>query len=145
MFRGFLLLLVAALMVGCGGNKPLVDKPTFWRTIEGTITYGERTSLNSGAVLQVWLLGTERLGKPSETVVSSTISNPGQVPISFTLDYDPAWIIADHFYTIMIATARRRSTKSMASRWRSTPAICSSGKGTVSSENARRATRKKPR
>ncbi len=100
MFRGFLLLLVAALMVGCGGNKPLVDKPTFWRTIEGTITYGERTSLNSGAVLQVWLLGTERLGTPSKMIVSSTISNPGQVPISFTLDYDPAWIIADHFYTV---------------------------------------------
>ena len=57
-------------------------------------------SLNSGAVLQVWLLGTERLGAPSKTVVSATISNPGQVPISFTLDYDPAWIVADYFYTV---------------------------------------------
>ena len=100
MFRGFLLLLVAALMVGCGGNKPLVDKPSFWRTIDGTITSGERTSLNSGAVLQVWLLGTERLGTPSKTVVSATISNPGQAPISFTLDYDPAWINAGYFYTV---------------------------------------------
>ena len=100
MFRGFLLLLVAALVVGCGGNKPLVDKPSFWRTIDGTITYSERMSLNSGAVLQVWLLGTERLGTPSKTVVSATISNPGQVPISFTLDYDPAWIVADYFYTV---------------------------------------------
>lgn len=100
MFRGFLLLLVAALIVGCGGNKPLVDKPSFWRTIDGTITYSERMSLNSGAVLEVWLLGTERLGAPSSTVVSATISNPGQVPISFTLDYDPAWIVADYFYTV---------------------------------------------
>ncbi len=100
MFRGFLLLLVATLLAGCGGTKPLVDKPTFWRTIDGTITYRERLSLNSGAVVQVWLLEVERVGAPSKTVVSSTISNPGQVPISFTLDYDPAWIVADNVYTV---------------------------------------------
>ncbi len=100
MVRGCLLLLAATLLAGCGGTKPLVDKPTFWRTIDGTITFRERMSLNSGAVVQVWLLDAERLGAQSKIVVSATISNPGQVPISFTLDYDPAWIVADHIYTV---------------------------------------------
>ena len=116
MFRGFLLLLVAALIVGCGGNKPLVDKPSFWRTIDGTITYSERMSLNSGAVLQVWLLGAERFGAPSKTVVSSTISNPGQVPISFTLDYDPAWIVADNVYTVRAEIRDRGRLSFMSDR-----------------------------
>jgi putative lipoprotein len=100
MLRGFLLLLAATLLAGCGGTKPLVDKPTYMRTIDGTVTYRERVSLNSGAVLQVWLLDAEWVGAQSKTLVSSTISNPGQVPILFTLDYDPAWIIAGHIYTM---------------------------------------------
>jgi len=45
MVRGCLLLLAATLLAGCGGTKPLVDKPTFWRTIDGTITFRERMSL----------------------------------------------------------------------------------------------------
>ena len=100
MVRGFLLLLAATLLAGCGGTKPLVDKPTYMRTIDGTVTYRERVSLNSGAVVQVWLLDAERVGAQSKTLVSSRISNPGQVPISFTLDYDPAWIIPGHIYTM---------------------------------------------
>ena len=100
MIRGFLLLLAATLLAGCGGTKPLVDKPTYMRTIDGTVTYRERMSLNSGAVVRVWLLDAERVGVQPKTLVSSTISNPGQVPISFTLDYDPVWIIPDHIYTM---------------------------------------------
>jgi len=100
MVRGFLLLLAATLLAGCGGTKPLVDKPTYMRTIDGTVTYRERMSLNSGAVVRVWLLDAERVGVQPKTLVSSTISNPGQVPISFTLDYDPVWIIPDHIYTM---------------------------------------------
>ncbi len=100
MLSVFLLLMASTQLAGCGGTKPLVDKPTYMRTIDGTVTYRERMSLNSGAVVRVWLLDAERVGVQPKTLVSSTISNPGQVPISFTLDYDPVWIIPDHIYTM---------------------------------------------
>lgn len=61
-------------------------------TIAGTATYRERIALPPGAVLEVELRDISRADAPAPLVAGTRIETTGQVPIPFTLRFDPARI-----------------------------------------------------
>ncbi len=69
-------------------------------TIEGTATYRERMALPEGVVLEVELLDISRADAPSERLASLRLKPQGQVPIPFTLPYDPALIDERYTYAV---------------------------------------------
>ena len=69
-------------------------------TIDGTASYRERMALRPGAVLEVELLDISRADAPSERLASIRIKALGQVPIAFTLRYDPAMIEPNRTYAV---------------------------------------------
>lgn len=69
-------------------------------SIKGTATYRERMALRPGSVLEVELLDVSRQDVPAQRLASIRIKPAGQVPISFTLGYDPAMIETNHTYAV---------------------------------------------
>ncbi len=74
-------------------------------TIEGTATHRERMALPEGAVLEVELLDISRADAASERLASIRIKPRGQVPIPFTLHYDPALIEERFTYAVVAKVA----------------------------------------
>jgi putative lipoprotein len=69
-------------------------------TIGGTASYREEVALPPGAVLEVEILDTSRADAPSERLASVRIKAQRQVPIPFTLHYDPAMIEQNRTYAV---------------------------------------------
>lgn len=59
------------------------------RSVVGEIAYLEDVALPPDAVLEVRIADVSIADAPSVTISERTIANPGQVPISFALGYDP--------------------------------------------------------
>jgi putative lipoprotein len=60
--------------------------------VTGTASHRERIALPPGAVLEVELFDISRQDAPAQRIAAVTIPVQGQVPIAFTLPYDPARI-----------------------------------------------------
>ena len=60
--------------------------------VTGTLMYRERIALRPGSVAEVWLLDTSLADAPAVEVAYQRIDDPGNPPIPFVLDYDPAEI-----------------------------------------------------
>jgi len=95
------------MLTNASGNTVLTFAPmasstgATGATLTGTVTYRERIALPAGAVINVQLTDTSRAGAPATLVGEQTITTTGeQVPIPFTIAYDPAGIIANHMYTV---------------------------------------------
>ena len=69
-------------------------------TIQGTAATRERMALPEGAVLEVELLDISRADAKSERLASIRVQPEGEVPIPFTLHYDPAVIDERNSYTV---------------------------------------------
>src|SRR5690606_24242404 len=65
-------------------------------TLSGEVTYRERIALPPGAALRVKLIDLTAPGTPTRVEASAPISTPGQVPLTFTLNFDDGAINADH-------------------------------------------------
>ena len=63
--------------------------------VTGTVTYRERRALTPGAVVIVRLIETNGV---TRTIAEQRITNPGQVPVPFVLQFDPALINANRQY-----------------------------------------------
>jgi putative lipoprotein len=88
----FLLALVAASFCVAQTNQPVIT---------GSITYRERIALPSDAAIDVQLVDTSVADVASQTVAESMLNAEGrQVPIPFTLNYDPAQIVPAHHYSV---------------------------------------------
>jgi putative lipoprotein len=59
-------------------------------TVTGTVTYRERIALSPNAVVAVKLLDVSRAEAPAATIGEQIIENPGQVPVAFEIEYNPA-------------------------------------------------------
>ena len=59
------------------------------RSVVGSVAYIEDVALPLDAVLKVRLADVSIADAPSVTISERTIANPGQIPISFALGYDP--------------------------------------------------------
>ncbi|HSG91459.1 MAG TPA: YbaY family lipoprotein [Pseudomonadales bacterium] len=87
--RPGLVLLLLFLTTGCATAPPssMADA-----RVSGTVTYRERIALPPDAVLEVALLDTSRMDVAAIVLAEQRIDSPGQVPVSFSLAYDPARI-----------------------------------------------------
>lgn len=68
--------------------------------ITGTAAYRERIALPPGAVLEVELVDISRADAAAERIAAVRIGVQGQVPIPFTLPYDPARIRPERRYAL---------------------------------------------
>ncbi|CUS45419.1 MAG: YbaY family lipoprotein [Pseudomonadota bacterium] len=70
-------------------------------TLSGTALYRERIALPADAQLVVTISDVSLMDAPSVTIAQVTIPTKGrQVPLAFSLDYDPARIIARNRYSV---------------------------------------------
>ena len=72
-------------------------------SVRGTVSYRERIALSPGARLEVALLDTSLQDAAATTIAEQAIDNPGQVPISFEIEYDPADIREGNTYSLHVA------------------------------------------
>jgi uncharacterized lipoprotein YbaY len=105
------------LMVGCSttadhdhgpaaghdhGKGATAEKHEHGTALTGTVTYRQRTALLPEAIVKVWLQDMSRPGLPvPEILDEQEIRRPGQVPVAFSLRYDPATIDPTHTYTLL--------------------------------------------
>ncbi|PHV10723.1 YbaY family lipoprotein [Chitinimonas sp. BJB300] len=69
-------------------------------TLSGTVTYTEKTTLPSNAMLEVSLQDVSFADAPAKVVTRITVVAPGQPPIPFKLRFDPKSIDPKHSYTL---------------------------------------------
>lgn len=121
-FAAFAAVVVAlAAIAGCGGSEtpptptPSTAEPTAAascppdncpRSIIGSVDYREDVALPPDAVLHVRLADISLADVASVTISERTIANPGQVPISFALGYDPDDIDERRDYSIQAYITR---------------------------------------
>lgn len=105
--RRFLLpLLLVFLVSACGQQEPAaVDDPVvevaqIAASVSGTITYRERMALSPEAVAEIILQDVSRADAEAIVIAKQRITSPGQVPIRFKLDFDPADIDQRMTYSI---------------------------------------------
>lgn len=69
--------------------------------LTGDVTYLQRVALPAGAVVTVTLDDVSLADAPAERVATVTIVTQGEnVPLPFSLNYDPSTIKADHAYAL---------------------------------------------
>ena len=79
---------------GSAGMKTLSD-------LNGTVAYLQRIALPPNAIIEVSLQDVSKVDAPAEVLDSVKIPSAGrQVPIPFTLHYDPAQIDERYTYTV---------------------------------------------
>ena len=70
-------------------------------TVTGTITYTEEIALPAeGVVVTVKIEDVSRADAPAVTSGQQVIENPGQVPIPFKIEYNPADIDERYVYAL---------------------------------------------
>ena len=105
------LIAIASLLtlVGCGpasegtSDNPVqasAPEPLPMSRITGSVSYRERMALTPTATLNLQLQDVSLADAAAEIIAERTISNPGQVPISFALEYDPSRIDQRHSYSM---------------------------------------------
>jgi uncharacterized lipoprotein YbaY/heat shock protein HslJ len=71
--------------------------------LTGTVTYQERVALPPGSIIEVQLQDVSRADAPATVIASQTITTTGEnVPIPFTLTYDPAEIDPRFTYALSV-------------------------------------------
>ena len=68
--------------------------------LNGTVTYRERRALPEGAVVRVRIEDISRADAPATVVVEEDIRPTTQVPVSFSLAYNPVRIDVTHRYAV---------------------------------------------
>lgn len=69
-------------------------------TLKGDVTYRERIALPPGGTLSVSLIDLATPDKPRVSA-KAPIASPGQVPLTFTLNFDDTVIVAGHSYALV--------------------------------------------
>lgn len=73
-------------------------------TLTGDVTYRERIALPPGGTLSVSLIDLASPEKPRVSA-KAPIASPGQVPLTFTLNFDDTVIVAGHSYALVAEIA----------------------------------------
>ena len=69
-------------------------------SVQGTVNYLENLELTDDAVLRVSLRDTSYADAAAELIAEQVITNPGQVPIKFNVEYDPDDLDPRNTYSI---------------------------------------------
>ncbi len=99
-----LAMLLSALIAACApasGGPPTATPAAPAKTLSGRVTYLQRIALPAGAVITVSLDDVSLADAPATNLARATITTQGEnVPIPFTLTYDPAAIRDNHSYAV---------------------------------------------
>jgi putative lipoprotein len=68
--------------------------------VTGAVTYRERIALPADAVLNVQLQDVSLADAPADVIGEEINRNPGQVPVSYAVVYDPKEIKENHTYSV---------------------------------------------
>lgn len=82
--------------VGSGAAAPSAERAR----VTGTVSYRQRVALPDDAVLELSLHETPRGDAPVQRLANVRIVRPGQVPIRFSIDYDPALVQPQLTYAV---------------------------------------------
>ena len=85
-------LLAGAVLAGCGPR----ESEHLTGEVSGTLVYRERMMLSPEAVARVTLEDVTIADAPAKIVAEAEMKAPGQVPIAFTLEFDPHVILVDY-------------------------------------------------
>ncbi len=88
---------VLAVAASCGVAGSVLGTGS---SVTGTVTYSERIELTPGATLIVQIRDTSYADASAELIAEQVISDPGQVPIKFEVDYDPDDIDSRNTYSV---------------------------------------------
>ncbi len=69
-------------------------------TISGTVAYRERIALPPTAKVKVSLVDVSLADAPSTTIAETEFTPSGNVPIAYSISYDPAKITEGHSYAL---------------------------------------------
>ena len=83
---------VLAALAACGSNPNA--------SVSGTVTYRERLALSPGARLVVELRDVSYADAAAQLIAQQTVSDPGQVPIKFRVEYSRDDIDARNTYAV---------------------------------------------
>jgi uncharacterized lipoprotein YbaY len=90
---GLLLFIIFTMFILLGCSKTA--------TVTGTITYSEEIALPAGGVVvTVKIEDVSRADAPAVTIGQQVLENPGQVPIPFEVEYNPADIDERYVYAL---------------------------------------------
>jgi putative lipoprotein len=70
-------------------------------TLSGEVTYRERIAMPQGAYLRVRLVDLTAPGTPTRVQAEAPIASPGQVPLTFTLNFDDRAVLDGHQYALV--------------------------------------------
>lgn len=90
--------LLAVLAIACA--QPAAKRVP--ANLAGTITYRERIALPPSARVEVQLVDATDENVTAPLIAERLIDEPGQVPIAFSLAYDPASIQSNHSYALRV-------------------------------------------
>lgn len=91
------LLYAVTIAAACSGQPGTESKAAH---VTGTVTYRQRIALTPDAQLTVKLVDISLQDAPAVTVAEQIIDNPGQLPISYDLTYEPEDIDPRHTYAV---------------------------------------------
>ena len=97
-YRMICVALIATSLAGCGRPDGAEKQAAMTETevrgselaqITGSVSYVQRIALSPEAELTIQLEDISRADAPATIIAEQTLTNPGQVPIAFTIQYDP--------------------------------------------------------
>ena len=95
--QALLAAMVLAVAASCGVAGSVLGTGS---SVTGTVTYSEQIELTPGATLIVRIRDTSYADASAELIAEQVISDPGQVPISFDVNYDPDDIDSGNTYSV---------------------------------------------
>jgi putative lipoprotein len=90
------MLLLGAVLICCGCTAPL-ERAT---TVTGTVTTAGGEAFGPGSIIEVRLVEISQQDAPPVEIGSQTITNPAEIPVPFTIEYDPAAISEENTYAV---------------------------------------------
>jgi copper homeostasis protein (lipoprotein) len=92
-------------------SLPSVAQAAAGAKLRGSATYRERVALTPGAVFEAKLLDVSREDAPARTIAQIRRENPGQVPISFEIAYDPLQLDSRMRYVVRVSIVEERGIR----------------------------------
>jgi putative lipoprotein len=89
---------LVAVVAACSQSRP----PRDVATVSGTVTYRERMALPETARVEIQILDVTNEDAEPSLVSEKLVEAPGQVPIAFSIAYDPRSIDPTHTYALRV-------------------------------------------
>lgn len=80
--------------------RATAPEPPILETLSGTVVYLPRLALTPEAEVQVELRDVSLEDAEARPIAKQVIQRPGQVPIAFSLSYDPETLTPGHRYAL---------------------------------------------